>query len=469
MNGEAVVSAKNLGKSYWLYPTTSRRVLSCFFGPERVGGTQLKALSGLTFDLYPGQALALIGKNGAGKSTALQVLAGIIKPTVGEYISRGRVCALLELGSGFNPEFTGRQNIFIAGLLAGLNNDEIRASEQSIIEFADIGLYIDQPVKFYSSGMFLRLAFAVALAGKPDILIVDEALAVGDIFFRQKCYSRLYELRKKGMAVLLVTHSMADVMEFCDRALLLDKGVMVCLGDCKEVVNKYYHLEQSQELTSCKPCDEDTQDIAEQIKVDDSNVLNDIDANWVHRQGTCSFAVDDQIHTSNGYIQFIRITDKNNNASNVFSYGDRMRVYMQCVTMNKIMTPLGSYCIINSRGIVVNNKSSLHFECSPPANVKKGKIIWFISEVELPLEQGEYSISGAFAQIPRSWFDTRESGSAEILLKFVQRIASLPNFSVITIVAPVEHKPCIVTHHGLVNLPGSHRVIQFGDVDDIHK
>ncbi len=194
--------------------------------------------------MRPGETLGIIGRNGGGKSTLLQILAGTLSPNEGEVSVKGRVAALLELGSGFNPEFTGRENVMLNARILGLSQEDIESRYEQIVAFADIGEFIDQPVKTYSSGMFVRLAFAVQAHIDASIVIIDEALAVGDVFFRQKCYARLEEIRASGAAVLLVSHAMTDIEQFCDRALLLDKGEARFLGEATEAAKHYYQLHQ---------------------------------------------------------------------------------------------------------------------------------------------------------------------------------------------------------------------------------
>ncbi|MDW8356241.1 MAG: ABC transporter ATP-binding protein, partial [Bryobacterales bacterium] len=216
-------------------------------------GREFWALRNVSFEVRRGETVGIIGRNGSGKSTLLQIIAGTLAPTEGEVQVKGRVAALLELGSGFNPEFTGRENVYLNGTILGLSREEIDARFDDIVAFADIGGFIDQPVKFYSSGMMLRLAFAVSTTIDPDVLIIDEALAVGDVFFRQKCYRRLEDLRQRGVAILFVSHAMLDVKQLCDRAVLLDQGRTIFKGRAGEAVERYYLLNQSVQLPSQPP------------------------------------------------------------------------------------------------------------------------------------------------------------------------------------------------------------------------
>jgi ABC-type polysaccharide/polyol phosphate transport system ATPase subunit len=197
------------------------------------------ALRDISFDVRPGETFCIIGQNGSGKSTLLQLIASILQPTSGKVTVHGRVAALLELGSGFNPEFTGHDNVYLNASILGLTSREIDETYQQIVDFAEIGDFIHQPVKTYSSGMAVRLAFAVAIHVRPDILLVDEALAVGDIYFRQRCLRKVHELRSSGVTVLFVSHSAGDVKAIGDRALWLDAGCVRQLGSCDEVVAAY--------------------------------------------------------------------------------------------------------------------------------------------------------------------------------------------------------------------------------------
>jgi lipopolysaccharide transport system ATP-binding protein len=200
------------------------------------------ALDDVSFELESGHTLGIIGHNGSGKSTLLQILAGIMSQTTGDCFVTGKVSALLELGSGFNPEFTGRENVFMNGAILGMDSRQMEKRFDAIAAFAEIGSYMDQPVKTYSSGMFMRLAFAVAVNVDPDILLVDEALAVGDLIFQHRCMHRMNNLRNSGKTIVLVTHDLEAVTKFCDRALLLDKGRVLEQGKPDLVVLKYRAL-----------------------------------------------------------------------------------------------------------------------------------------------------------------------------------------------------------------------------------
>src|SRR5271165_7038622 len=222
-------------------PDTLRELFSKFFR-RKISFRDFDAVSNVTLDVERGQMVGIIGRNGSGKSTLLKIIAGVYKPTSGRVHVQGTLAPLIELGAGFHHELTGRENILLNGLLMGYSKAEMRAREPSIIEFADIGDFIDAPIKQYSSGMQTRLAFAVATEVDPHILVVDEVLAVGDTGFQQKCFARIDKFREAGKTILFVTHNMPQVAEHCDRAVLLDKGSIIADGEPAEVVSFYKSL-----------------------------------------------------------------------------------------------------------------------------------------------------------------------------------------------------------------------------------
>ncbi len=236
------LSVRSLSKRFELYDRPVDRLKQTLWRGRRQFFREFWALRDIAFTLAPGQALGVVGRNGSGKSTLLQLVAGTLTPTLGEVHTRGRVSALLELGSGFNSEFTGRENVFLNGAILGLEAAEVRSLLPGMLEFADIGEFIDRPVMTYSSGMALRLAFAVATAVSPRLLIVDEALAVGDEAFQRKCFARIERMREDGTAVLFVSHSPQQILELCDVALLLDAGQMLLLDEPRRVVPEYQRL-----------------------------------------------------------------------------------------------------------------------------------------------------------------------------------------------------------------------------------
>jgi lipopolysaccharide transport system ATP-binding protein len=244
------IRVDGLAKRYEMYSQPSDRLKQMIFPKlhrvvrrtPRSYFNEFWALRDVSFDVFHGETVGIVGRNGSGKSTLLQMICGTIRPTLGNLVIDGRISALLELGAGFNPEFTGRENVLLSGLVYGLTETEIRSKYDEILDFSGIGQFIDQPVKTYSSGMYVRLAFAVAISVSPDILVVDEALAVGDEAFQRKCLARIEAIRDAGATVLFVSHSAGTVVELCDRAILLDQGEMLMQGTPKDVVTTYQKL-----------------------------------------------------------------------------------------------------------------------------------------------------------------------------------------------------------------------------------
>lgn len=242
MSSDAAITVENLSKCYQIYNKPGDRLKQMIMRGHRSYYKEFWALRDVSFTIGRGETVGIVGQNGCGKSTLLQMVCGTLNPTAGKCQTRGRIAALLELGSGFNPEFTGRENVYMNGSVLGLTSAEIDSRFADIADFANIGDFIEQPVKTYSSGMMVRLAFAVAINVDPEILIVDEALAVGDELFQRKCFSRLEEIRRNGATILFVSHAVGVVVELCDRAILLDRGEKLTEGSPKYVTGRYQKL-----------------------------------------------------------------------------------------------------------------------------------------------------------------------------------------------------------------------------------
>lgn len=243
MSSEISIKAEGLGKTFPIYDKPHHRLLQMIApGPKDRWHRTFRALSDVSFEVHRGETVGIVGRNGSGKSTLLQLICGTLTPSEGVIWAHGRIAALLELGAGFNPDFTGRENVYLNGSLLGLTREQLDERFDDIVAFADIGEFVEQPVKSYSSGMYIRLAFAVAIHVTPDILVIDEALSVGDEAFQRKCFARIDAIRDAGATVLFVSHSAGTVIELCDRALLLDRGELIAQGTPKHVVSHYHKL-----------------------------------------------------------------------------------------------------------------------------------------------------------------------------------------------------------------------------------
>ena len=237
---DIAISVHNVSKCYRVFDDQRSRLLHAVWPKHTKGTQEVWALKDINFEIKRGESVAIIGRNGGGKSTLLEILTGTLTPTTGEVKVNGRVSALLELGSGFNPEYSGRDNVILNGLLLGLSREEILSRFDEIEAFAEIGAAIDRPVKTYSSGMMMRLAFAVQVLTNPDILIIDEALSVGDFFFQQKCFSYIRSLCEKGVTLLFVSHDMGTVRDLCNRAIYLKEGHLQFVGETRLAIRQYF-------------------------------------------------------------------------------------------------------------------------------------------------------------------------------------------------------------------------------------
>ena len=244
MSSDYSIEISNVSKIFPIYDKPHFRLLQMVVPPNYEGKyrREFTALNNVTFRVNRGETLGIVGRNGSGKSTLLQLICGTLTPSSGEVITHGRSAALLELGAGFNPEFTGMENIYLNGSLLGFTKEELDRKLPEILEFADIGDFVHQAVKSYSSGMYVRLAFAVAISLDPDILVVDEALSVGDEAFQRKCFARIESIKQSGATILFVSHSASTVIDLCDRAVLLEKGQMLMEGEPKQVVASYQRM-----------------------------------------------------------------------------------------------------------------------------------------------------------------------------------------------------------------------------------
>lgn len=236
---EFAIRVKNVSKMYKLYNRNRDRLIESLGLSRKKRYAEHYALKDVSFDIKKGETIGIIGTNGSGKSTILKIITGVLNPTEGEVEINGRISALLELGAGFNMEYTGVENVYLNGTMCGFSKEEIDSRLQDILDFADIGDFVYQPVKTYSSGMFVRLAFAVAINIDPEILIVDEALSVGDVFFQNKCYHKFEEFKEQGKTILFVSHDLGSINKYCDRVVLLNKGDVLAEGEPGDMIDLY--------------------------------------------------------------------------------------------------------------------------------------------------------------------------------------------------------------------------------------
>lgn len=457
---DIAISVQHVSKMYPLYASPHDRLKQSLWyalpsflrGTPRQFHQEFWALRDISFEVKRGETLGIIGQNGSGKSTLLQIIAGTLAPTVGELHINGRVAALLELGSGFNPEFTGRENVYLNGSILGFSREEMDDLFDEIAAFADIGDFIEQPVKLYSSGMFVRLAFAVQACVQPDILIVDEALAVGDIFFQQKCYRRLEALREQGVSVILVSHSMLDVEQFCQRGLLLDSGNMVVLGTASEAVKHYYLVEQGKRAESPTRSDRTISVPSTADNVDASNSL------WPTREAFIDISKTSQVSSGGARCTGVAICDAEGNSCFVFEQGETATFFYEFEVLEDIEVPIAGLVIQNSKGIIVHGKSTLEYGSQVPVWVQSGERLRFRHDINLEIAVDEYTFEVGLATISRYNYERRSTYSHLDLTAKIIRLCHLPSTGQFSIIFRRYGEPVQLLHHGVANLSGSSQV-----------
>ncbi|MCI5140787.1 MAG: ABC transporter ATP-binding protein [Candidatus Electrothrix sp. ATG1] len=347
---DSVISVHNVTKTYSLYRKPLHRILEIFHPRGKQYHTPFCALNDINFDIRKGQALGVIGRNGSGKSSLLQLITGIQRPTTGTVEVNGRISALLELGAGFNPEFTGRENVYLNTAIQGFSEEDTDERFQRIADFADIGEFIDRPVKTYSSGMYIRLAFAAAVSVQPEILIVDEALSVGDIFFQQKCMTHMQKMME-GCTIVLVSHDMHSIVNLCDRVLLLENGKVAFDGDPVEGVSQYTKILHDEHFSAGKA----TAERAEVLPQDVANKIADhVDdfSEWIEVPAEKRSGVEDVV------IESLSITSQGK-PLNVVQQGDRISIRMLVHAAADMQEIIFGYNIKDRVGNAVFGENSL--------------------------------------------------------------------------------------------------------------
>lgn len=450
MSCSDLVCVEGLSKVYHLYKRPQDRLRQLLAVGGRTYYKEHWALKDVSFTIAPGEAFGIIGRNGAGKSTLLQVLAGVLSPTAGRVETPGRVAALLELGSGFKPDFTGRQNVFINAAVLGVPRAVAEARLDEILAFADIGAHIDQPVRTYSSGMFLRLAFAVTICLEPEVLIVDEALAVGDVFFRQKCYARLQSLMEKGVAVVLVSHAMNDVAQFCTRALYLERGQVKFLGPSMDAVKLYMLSAAASQTTLATSCTFDA--LPADIEGFGGEDFWPSDASFLDISAAG--------RAESGFAQCLRVAvlDCTGQPASAFEQGDTAHFYVEYRIDAPLEVPVAGVELISDKGVIVFGKNTLQYDCRVPELVPAGSILRFVYEVKLDLAVAEYTFGVGLTAMSAADFARRaemthpELDGRNTVLSSLSNVGSLAVTFRTTDTAPVQ-----LTHHGVANLPGTAR------------
>lgn len=377
---ETVINVKDVSKLYKLYDKPMDRLKESLGLTKKRQYKEHYALRNVSFSVSKGETVGIIGTNGSGKSTMLKIITGVLNPTGGEVEIQGRISALLELGAGFNMEYTGIENVYLNGTMNGFTREEVDAKLDDILEFADIGEFVNQPVKTYSSGMFVRLAFAVAINIDPEILIVDEALSVGDVFFQAKCFKKFEEFKEQGKTILFVSHDTGSIQRYCDRVILLNKGQKVSEGDTKEVVDLYKKmLVHADEV----PEDEDIQDAREEEAESD-------DGTWKsHISVNPSFL---EYGEKQAEIVDFAVKGEKGAYTNIVEDGTEFRVKLKVRFHEDVEEPIVAMTIKNVQGLEIAGTNTMYEHISMGL-CRKGEERTIEFRQKAMLQAGEYLLS----------------------------------------------------------------------------
>jgi len=410
MSSDISIIIEHVSKVYPIFKKPQDRLKQMIWRSRRKYYETFWALNDVNLIVNKGETLGILGRNGAGKSTLLQIIAGTLNATSGTVTTDGRIAALLELGAGFNPEFTGAENVILSGTILGISEAEMKARFNSIVEFADIGQFIDQPVKTYSSGMFARLAFAVASSISPDILIVDEILAVGDAKFQARCFKRLAELKSQGTTIILVTHSPDQVIQHCSRAILLNGGQLVSEGKPKDVVNVYLDLlfgkkiiSKDAQTASNDPVKSGSSSCqSSSLQLDKSDKFKDFKSNT---------SLEDLFSTRQGYNKYeyrwgdrsAQILDFSINFDgieypNSYKSKGQIELLIKCVFYQSALRPVFGFAIKTKDGLTLYNTNS-ELQDVDVSRIQLGKPVFISFKWNLNLAPNDYFLSLGLAKL----------------------------------------------------------------------
>lgn len=388
-----VISVQHLSKMYKLYDKPMDRIKEALSKNKIQRYKEHYALRDVNFNVKRGETVGIIGTNGSGKSTILKIITGVLTPTEGTINVQGRISALLELGAGFNSEFTGIQNIYLNGAMLGYSKEEMDAKMDEIIGFADIGEFINQPVKSYSSGMFVRLAFAVAINIDPEILIVDEALSVGDVFFQAKCFRKFEEFKKNNKTILFVSHDLGSINKYCDRVILLNKGRIVQEGSPKEIIDIYKKILVNQYD------DEETTDVDNDKKTNIEEKSNNTvevkkpestDSTWKSQFSVNPSLV--EYGDKKAEIIDFCILDSNNIITNSVEKGKEFTIKLKIRFNSNVTEPIFAYTIKDRMGTELTGTNTL-YENVKVGSKKAGDEVTVCFKQIMNLNSGEYLVS----------------------------------------------------------------------------
>ena len=377
---EIAIKVDNISKVYRLYDKPTDRVRDALGLGRKKRYKEHYALNGVSFEVKKGESVGIIGTNGSGKSTILKIITGVLNPTGGELTVDGRISALLELGAGFNMEYTGIENIYLNGTMCGFTREEVDERMQDILDFADIGDFVHQPCKTYSSGMFVRLAFAVAINIDPEILIVDEALSVGDVFFQAKCYKKFEDFKEMGKTIIFVSHDLSSISKYCDRVILLNKGNKIAEGEPKEIVNLYKRF-----LVNQGEVDGKAQSDA-QGQADSGDGMKSWKSNYVINPEV------DEYGTGAANIIDFAVIDEDGRCTNSIMKGTAFQIKSKVRFMEQVDNPIFTFTFKDIKGTAVTGSNTM-IEKVDIGTASPGEVYVACFEQDMSLQGGEYLLS----------------------------------------------------------------------------
>jgi len=387
MKPNNAIEVQGLSKNYKLFSSPMERIKEFLHPNNKKFHNTFRALNNISFEVEKGTTFGIVGQNGSGKSTLLQLISGIIRPTSGNVEVQGKISALLELGAGFHREFTGRENVYLQGTIMGISRGEMNKHFHLIEEFADIGNFIEQPVKTYSSGMYIRLAFATSINVNPDVLIVDEVLAVGDDMFRRKCFRKIEEFREQGKTILFVSHSLPMVNNICNKALLLDRGEVVEIGTPLDITNIYSKLLTEREEKHLMKVNEQNRTknhVSEQQcdKIEESKPL----AGAEYRYGAGGAEIID-----------IEILNHENEKANIFEHGKEFTIRVKVLFKKNMKAPMVGFRIRTLVGIDVAGTNTI-LSNTPIGEIEPDSAIEVEFNQKMSLNPGSFALTSGVAE-----------------------------------------------------------------------
>ena len=385
MDKNLAISVQGVSKIYKLYDKPIDRLKEAVSLTHKSYHRDFFALSDISFDVKKGETVGIIGTNGSGKSTILKIITGVLSPTTGTAEVSGNISALLELGAGFNSEYTGLENIYMNGTMMGFSREEMQRRMDDILRFADIGDFVNQPVKTYSSGMFVRLAFALAINVDPEILIVDEALSVGDVFFQAKCYRRMEEMMKNGTTILMVSHDMGSIIKYCDKVVLLNRGHFVAQGEAGKMVDLYKKILANQ-----------TDELAEALIEQKKEALG-LPVGEVHTDKSMKERMNlnpevQEYGDGRASFEDFGTLDARGNVTNLLLKGEMFTIRERIRFHAPIEMPIFTYTLRDKKGTDITGTNTM-FEGADIKPVKDGDVYTVSFRQKMNLEGGEYLLS----------------------------------------------------------------------------